>query len=175
MESKLFTVTFNMLTKNVKVSYCPEAVVANNVVHFFTYPHLLIHVYAGSKDEALKVAKIDIQNQLRALSENAVCAIDRRISIKSYRVTYNLKNSDIVSIHEQEESGKTPTSDYPEDVDKVKHTGAYILEVVVMSLNKRGAKDKALDLISEYFSDKAKKAAERKRVVEEFDDEDQVS
>lgn len=172
MESKLFTVTYNMLTKNVKVSYCPEAVVDHNTVHFFNYPYLLIHVFAASKDEALKVAKIDIQNQLRALSENVVCAIDRRISIKSYRVTYNLKNSDIVSIHEQEESGKTPTSDYPEDVDKVKHTGAYILEAVVMSLNKREAKDKALSLISEYFSDKAKKAAERKKVVEEFDDED---
>ena len=169
---KLFTVTYNVLTKEINVCLSPMGTVADhNALHFDSCIGLFMHVYADNEKKALKIARIDMQNQLYILSKDIDKTIETNLSKRLYRVVYNTMVGDI-TVHRQEEDGEMLSSDCLKNIDKVKHTGAYVLEVTVMSLNKREAKDRALDLISEYFSDKAKKAAERKKVVEEFDDED---
>lgn len=168
MENKLFTVTYDMLTKKADVHYCPEAVISCNSIKFSKYPDILIHVYADNEKKALEIARIDIQNQLYILSKDIDRAMEEKISEKVYIIRYNDVNGGIEFYPETE----FPVSVCPNNINKVYNITTTVFEVAVAAPCKREAKGKALDLISEYFSDKAKKAVERKKVVEEFDDED---
>lgn len=168
MENKLFTVTYDMLTKKVDVHYCPEAVISCNSIKFSKYPDILIHVYADDEKKALEIARIDIQNQLYILSKDIDRAMEEKISEKVYVIRYDISRSDI----EFQGGENALTFTCPDAINKVDSVRQDILEVVVVAPCKRDARNRALDLISEYFSDKAKKAVERKKVIEEFDDED---
>ena len=169
MENKLFTVTYNIVTKGINVCLSPmETVKDHNTLHFDVYSELLMHVYADDEKQALNIARIDIQTQLYNLSKDIDRAVEGKLSEKFYIFRYNIANNNIELCRETEIS----MSAHPKNINRVENVAATTLEVVVLAHNKRGAKNKALDLISEYFSDIAKRTAERKKVVEEFDDED---